>query len=117
MALVSEKYNFIFIHIYRTGGNSVRKALGSPAVGYITDVLGGHEVLGYHVEAVDVKQHYESIGSDFFDKAWKFAIVRNPFSWLVSTYKYIKYHPGHNFNMLVRDMSYYEFLQWYVKRS
>jgi len=115
MALVSEKHNFIFIHIYRTGGNSVRKALGAPAVGYFTDLLGGQEVLGVHVEANDLQQHYKSIGrSTFFNNAYKFTVVRNPFSWLTSVYKYIKYSTGHNFNLTVKDKSYFDFLCWYA---
>lgn len=115
MALVSTKYNFIFIHIYRTGGNAVRKALGAPAVHNPRDLLGGTEVLGVHVDAADLQQYYTNSGeSEFFDNAFKFVFVRNPFSWLVSTYKYIKYSPGHNFHSLIKDKSYYYFLEWYV---
>lgn len=115
MALASEKHNFIFIHIYRTGGNSVRKSLGAPAVGCVTDLLNGIEVLGVHANITDVQQYYNSIGKqNFFDHAHKFTVVRNPFSWLVSVYKYIKFSPGHNFHKVIRSKSYLEFLNWYV---
>lgn len=116
MALVSKKHNFIFVHIFRCGGNSVRKMLGAPAVGSTVNTLNGKEVLGVHVDAVDLKQYYENIGkSAFYDNAFKFTFVRNPFSWLVSTYKYIAYSPGHGFNSTVCNMNYLEFLHWYVE--
>jgi len=118
MALVSRKHNFIFVHIYRTGGNSVRKALGAPAVGSAIDILKANEELGVHVNAKDLRQHYHNVGDDnFWETAYKFAVVRNPFSWLVSTYKYIVYSPGHNFNMMVKSMTYMQFLEWYVNTA
>lgn len=115
MALVSDKYKFMFIHAYRAGGNSMRKALGSPAVGSTLNTLKGIEVLGYHVNAKDLRQYYHDINADnIFETYYKFALVRNPFSWLVSTYKYIKYSPGHNFHDLIKGMNFEHFLHWYV---
>lgn len=115
MALVSNKHNFIFIHIYRTGGNSIRKMLGSPAVGYFTDILGGQEVLGVHANAADVRKHYESNNQiALYDKAWKFAVVRNPYSWMVSVYKYISRSPGHNYYKDLKDKNFDWFLKWYT---
>lgn len=115
MALVSKKHNFIFIHIFRCGGNSVRRMIGAPSVGDHTDRLGGEEVLGVHVDMKDVKTYfYKKNEQVFFDNAFKFTFVRNPFSWMVSVYEYIRRHPGHNFQKTVAPMTFVQFLNWYV---
>jgi hypothetical protein len=118
VALISEKHNFIFIHIFRCGGNSIRKMLGAPAAGFPNGTLECEEILGVHSDIHDVKSHlYNSGKAEFYDNAFKFLFVRNPFSWLVSTYEYIRRHPGHNFCNIVKPMNYLQFLHWYVSTA
>ena len=118
MALVSKKHNFIFIHIFRCGGNTVRRMLGAPSVGDHSDRLGAQEVLGVHIDIKDLKAHfYKNNEQDFFDNAFKFVFVRNPYSWLVSVYEYIRRHPGHNFKKTVEHMTFLQFLNWYVSTA
>lgn len=77
MALVTLEY--IFIHVYKAGGNSIRRALGSPTT----------EFFGAHCDAKSVRQgmiHQDR--EKEWDAAFKFGIVRNPYDWLVSTYFY-----------------------------
>ena len=67
MALVDYKRNFIFIHIYKTGGNSLRDFLGK------SDDC--EEVHGVHIEAKDLKNHFYNQGKqEFWDNAFKFSI-------------------------------------------
>lgn len=81
MAIVDENRNFIFIHIFKTAGNSVRKAMG----------MAAKEFMGGHVDAKDVKRALSRKGkADFFEDAFKFTFVRNPFDWLVSLYHHMK---------------------------
>lgn len=86
MALVSEDYNFIFIHIPKCGGSSLRKMLAAIGV----------EVVGGHSDAADTRAYYVAQGREaFWDGAFKFSFVRDPFDWMVSLYFYIKRAPGH----------------------
>jgi len=65
------KRDFVFIHINKTGGTSISKAIGMPR-----------------------KQHYtaqetiEIIGLEKWNKAYKFTIVRNPWDKVWSHYNY-----------------------------
>lgn len=115
MAVVSEQFNFIFVHIFKCGGNSVRKALGAPSVGSDVDTLHATELMGAHVGINDVQKHYRRTkNTKFFDNAFKFAFVRNPFDWLLSTYFYIKCSSAHRFHECVKNMKLIDFLNWYV---
>ena len=81
MAVVSEKHKAIFIHIFKTAGNSAREALD----------LKEKEFLGAHVDARAVRG---SMMKHDREEEWlqylKFTFVRNPFDWLVSTYLHMK---------------------------
>lgn len=62
--------SYIFIHINKTGGTSIDKALGLRKAHYTTT------------------QVIEWVGQEAFDAAFKFAVVRNPWSKVVSHYKF-----------------------------
>lgn len=62
--------NFIFIHIPKTGGTAICHALGIDEV--------GHFKIDY----------LKSIYTERWDKAFKFAVVRNPWDRFVSNYEY-----------------------------
>lgn len=115
MAVLSERYNFLFIHIFKCGGNSVRRALGAPSVGSDVDTLHATELMGAHVDIQDIYIHYKHDldDSEYFHKLFKFVFVRNPFDWILSTYYYIKSSPQHGFHNDVKEMSLLEFLYWY----
>jgi len=62
---------FIFIHINKTAGTSVGRAIGLP--------------VKHHLMAVEV---IERIGLDNWNQAYKFTVVRNPWDKVVSHYEY-----------------------------
>ena len=105
MALYNAGNKYLFFHIFRTGGLSLRTT------------IDGEEILGGHVLARDVKKHFADQGrSAEWDSALKFVMVRNPFDWQVSTYQYILQAPAHDFHTLVSAMSLTEYLRWYGEK-
>jgi len=63
--------NFILIHINKTGGSSIEKALGLPQQ--------------LHLTALELR---EKLGDKRWNKRFKFAFVRNPWDKVVSHYYY-----------------------------
>lgn len=104
MALTDNK-SYIFFHVYKCGGMSLRKELYEAG-----DV---QEILQSHSSALDVREYYREQGETaFFDKAFKFAFVRNPFDWIVSLYEFMKNTPAHEFYEEVKFMEFEEFVVW-----
>lgn len=73
--MVNHERKIIFVHIPRTSGSSVEKALG---VTY-TEVTLNHK----HMRASEIKK---LVGKNIWNSYYKFSIVRNPFDRVVSLY-------------------------------
>ncbi|PJF38588.1 MAG: hypothetical protein CUN55_16855, partial [Phototrophicales bacterium] len=81
---ISKRHNFIFVHIPKTGGTSMRHALepySDPWEG-LTDTHENRMQWG-HANALQIRERVEE---EFWNQAFKFAVVRNPWDWLVSMY-------------------------------
>ena len=63
----------LFVHVPKCGGSSVEDQLG---------IAHGHRSAVY----------FRAADPDFFARAWKFSIVRNPYDRLVSAFHYLKNH-------------------------
>ena len=104
MSLASDKHRVLFIHTHRTGGTSVRKALmaADPA----TRTIGfGHMTIDEVAALDDPARHY-----------WTFAAVREPRSWLLSLFQYVRWSlAGHHDHQLVHGMAFDEFVHWLVE--
>lgn len=68
--MISHEHRWIFVHIQKTGGNSIRRALG-------VEQNDPHK----HRFASELRAIY---GKDVWDSYFKFAFVRNPWDRLVS---------------------------------
>src|SRR5262245_17967825 len=70
--LIHERYfrSFVFIHINRTGGSSIEKALG------------------VHLQHRTAREKREELGENFWRKKFSFTVVRNPWDKVVSHYHY-----------------------------
>jgi len=102
VAVINRARNFIFCHIYKTAGNSLRK------------IFSGEELMGYHVEMAEVQDWYRQKGQlDYYNQAFKFSFVRNPTTWMVSLYEYIRGSKPHGYHEEIKRKSYREFLVWY----
>lgn len=104
--MIYHEHKAIFVHIQKTGGSSVSKALGVCA-----------RQPDQHFLARDLKQAY----AVYWDEYFKFAFVRNPWARLVSWYAMIDGHraafqAGQKVNrfhaeVLSRTLSFAEFLE------
>ena len=74
-----KRKNIIFTHVPKTGGTSIEKAFGF----VVTDGTGKHANLTL-LKSNIVKQGRQ----DFYNNAFKFTIVRNPFDQLYSFWNY-----------------------------
>lgn len=116
--LLSHRYNFLFVHIAKTGGTSVRTALQKyrwrdpyylPQ--WLASKMSGlvnHEVaikLPRHCKAITAQ---EMLPREFYNALFKFAFVRNPWDLQVSSYHHIQrerpqlLEPGESFEAFLR---------------
>jgi hypothetical protein len=75
--LINKQHPFLFVHIQRTGGSSIRKIL--------MNALPETEFFGSHDHALHAKNHLNSEWSDYY----KIAFVRNPWERILSWYAMI----------------------------
>lgn len=125
--MICPKANFIFIHIPKTAGRSVRSALRPHcySVGQeLSRTLDGlrraagmppskfpknkYSALGGHPKA---DRYLDVMGDDFF-AFYRFSFVRNPFDWLVSYYEFCKARPTNKNYELFNASSYSEYIAW-----
>ena len=97
--LLSLRHKFLFVHIAKTGGTSIRSALNYYKWAdpyriplFICSKLSGfthHRIackLPRHAKAIAA---YEMLPKELFDELFKFAFVRNPWDLQVSSYHHI----------------------------
>jgi hypothetical protein len=117
--LLSIKHRFLFVHIAKTGGTSVRDALEGLRWGdpwYLAMFLcsrlsaaSGHRIaakLPRHAKIVAAK---EMLPKEFFDALFKFAFVRNPWDLQVSSFHHIRRERPH---YLGGHETFESFLRW-----
>lgn len=97
MAIYNPKKKYLFVHVYRAGGTSIRRT------------LEGEEVVGKHSSAQECR---EEMGQDWYD-CFKFAVARNPYDWMTSVYRYIQQRPSHPAHKKLRLGPFRDYLKWY----
>jgi len=105
--LLSYRYQFLFVHIAKTGGTSIRRALRpyrwgwpyTPALAICS--LFSQMTRPRHVLGVKFPRHAKAIAAqemlprEFYDSLFKFTVVRNPWDLQVSSYHHLcREHPG-----------------------
>jgi hypothetical protein len=100
--LLSYRYRFLFIHIAKTGGTSIRTALrpyrwGWPYTGALmlcslmSQMTRPRHILGIkfprHAKAIAAQ---EMLPDTFYDSLFKFTVVRNPWDLQVSSYHHLR---------------------------
>ena len=127
--LISYKHKFIFIHIYKVAGTSIRVALGDYAhyppnrVYKLLEALGLDWNIPYykfkkippHSKAKHIQKE---LPPRIFNNFFKFVFVRNPWDWHISLYHYILQYPKHELHEIVKTLKNFdEYLEWRVARG
>jgi hypothetical protein len=122
--LLSPRYHFLFVHIAKTGGTSVRAALEryrwrDPWYWPMffcarLSHLSGHRLalkLPRHAKIIVAK---ELLPQAYFTSLFKFAFVRNPWDLQVSSYYHIQRERPHYLNQC---RSFEDFLYWKLDKT
>jgi Sulfotransferase family len=118
--VISYKHKFIFIHIYKNAGSSIRSALlphiRTPiqrGIGRLGQIFGHQsydiDPIGSHATA---KSYVEFLGVEEYRTYLTFAIVRNPWDWQVSLYSFMKNNKEHPQHTMVAGMSFEQYVEW-----
>ena len=123
--IVSNRQNFVFVHIFKTAGTSVKRALRRHAMpmwqepaNHLFKRIGvpqfGPKHYPDHMTASDL---IKQTSLEHFNSKFSFAFVRNPWDWELSHYKYILLHPRHEFHDEVRRLGKFsEYVRWRCDR-
>ncbi|CAI8944900.1 sulfotransferase family 2 domain-containing protein [Methylocaldum szegediense] len=117
--LLSLRYNFLFVHIAKTGGTSIRNALWRQKW---TDpyripqflcsklsAMTGHKIGAKFPRHAKIIAAKEMLPREVFEGLFKFAFVRNPWDLQVSSYHHIRRERPH---LITHIDSFEAFLRW-----
>ncbi|MEJ2591176.1 MAG: sulfotransferase family 2 domain-containing protein [Candidatus Thiodiazotropha sp.] len=117
--LLSIKYNFLFVHIAKTGGTSVRAALQplrwrdpwyyAQFLCSRLSHLSGHRIGSKFPRHSRIVAAKELLPADFFDGLFKFAVVRNPWDLQMSSYHHIRRERPH---LMAHIEDFDQFIRW-----
>ena len=121
--LISRRHNYIYIHVYKVAGQSVKVALrkahypipeklaipGARAVELAKTNLP--RPLPTHATARQIR---DWVGHERWDDTFTFSFVRNPWDWQVSLYHFIQGNKNNHQRDLVSSMTFDEYIDWRV---
>jgi hypothetical protein len=93
--MISTSHNFLFIHIPKTGGNSIQSLLAPYSDDQIAiegpehdgverfNLRSPHGTFGKHAR---LREYRQAIAPDTYAKLFKFCVIRNPWDRLISYY-------------------------------
>ena len=104
--LLSNRYKFLFVHIAKTGGTSVRAALQGLRwldpwylpmfVCSRLSHLSGHHIAAKLPRHAKIIAAQEMLPRELFQSLFKFAFVRNPWDLQVSSFHHIRHERPHH---------------------
>lgn len=110
MALLNNNKKFVFFHLYKCGGMSVRTLLRN-------SIEGNTEILKSHCIPRDLQHHYSIRGKKSqFNDLFKFTFVRNPFSFLLSLYYHARANKRHFWHKQALAMPFKDFPNFYISK-
>jgi len=123
--LISHSHRFIFVHISKTAGTSLRRALDPychqpPRTGLRR--LLSHLPVQESPASVSFRVHATArwarmkVGPQVFDNYCAFTVVRNPFDRAVSNYHFLMQRPEHHSHRHVARMTFEDYLAFLKQR-
>lgn len=119
MGLIAKDRSFAFIHVMKAGGTSIKKALAGQSTQF-SDENGLERFLLTerpswfgrlpNVAHAPAEAVAEFIGRDRWEGMATFAVVRNPWDWLLSLYSYIIKLETHYQHRYVKLLTFEEFV-------
>ncbi len=124
--LISDSHQFIFVHIRKAAGSSIRDTLEPLSLVKPTDTWSKIKSRFLKTET-DYKKYafrqHDDINvakrlmpPDLFESYFKFAFVRNPWDRLVSEYEFIRRRPDHGRHSKVMRMGFEKYIVYQSKR-
>lgn len=119
--LLSLSHNFLFVHVPKTGGSSIRHALTPYSVPKNEGVFrrfSSNLPLPENPQKVRLRTHDTAawarlkLGAETFEKLHSFAVVRNPYTRAISYFEYLRQNQKHPQNRAVQNMSFEKYLLW-----
>jgi hypothetical protein len=117
--LLSIRYNFLYVHIAKTGGTSVRAALQGLRwrdpwfypmfICSRLSHLTGHRIGSKFPRHSRIVAAKEMLPAELFDNLFKFAVVRNPWDLQVSSYHHIRRERPH---LIEHIKDFDHFIRW-----
>ncbi|MEO1701634.1 MAG: sulfotransferase family 2 domain-containing protein [Pseudomonadota bacterium] len=119
--ILSTSHNFVFIHIAKNGGSTIRSILEqygsrglrrshfSEAIAMLPFKRAPENLIRPpHVDATWVRNR---IGAEMFDNMFTFAVVRNPYDQVVSRYLFIKRRQNHHAHKAANRLNFSDFIR------
>ena len=123
--LISHSHRFIFVHIQKTAGQSLKRALApycnQPRRTGLRRLLS-HLPIPEDPHQVAFRAHTTArwarlkLSPRVFDSYCRFAVVRNPFDRAVSNYHFLQQTPGHHSHARVRHLTFDGYLDFLRER-
>ncbi len=125
--LISDSHKFIFVHVRKSAGSSIRDTLEPLSLVKPTDNWSKIKSRflktekDYHKYAFrqhdDINVAKRLMPPELFESYFKFAFVRNPWDRLVSEYEFIRRRPDHGRHPKVIKMDFDKYIVYQSKRK
>lgn len=117
--LLSNQHRFLFVHVAKTGGTSIRAALQPlrwkdpyfypQLICSRLSSMTGHRIGAKFPRHAKIIAAKEMLPQELFDQLFKFAIVRNPWDLQVSSYHHIRRERPH---LMTHINNFEQFIHW-----